>query len=291
MLSALIVMGNPVSFGAFLGDWSRYIPAATPPSRLLWATVSAQLATLVPFLFGVLTATLTVGRGDYVFTLIQLSPLWYAPLLMIVAFLGGLSTGITSLYGTGLDFSSVFPRLSRVAASLVVGAVAFVFILAGRLLFDLTASVNAFIGAIVICTTPWMAIMMIGYLVRRGDYFPADLQVFNEGRVGGRYWFSGGVNWRPMTAWIVAAVVGLMFANYPPLVVGPLHDVAGGIDISLPVSLALAAATYLVSLWVAPEPRYAFGPAGPRWVPVRDGVPPPITDDTGASTHRVARRA
>ena len=54
---------------------------------------------------------------------------------------------------------------------------------------------------------------------------------------------------------------------------------------------ALAAATYLVSLWVAPEPRYAFGPAGPRWVPVRDGVPPPITDDTGASTHRVARRA
>lgn len=42
VLSALIVMGNPVSFGAFLGDWSRYIPAATPPSRLLWATVSAS---------------------------------------------------------------------------------------------------------------------------------------------------------------------------------------------------------------------------------------------------------
>ena len=27
ILSALIVMGNPISFGAFLGDWSRYIPA------------------------------------------------------------------------------------------------------------------------------------------------------------------------------------------------------------------------------------------------------------------------
>jgi purine-cytosine permease-like protein len=290
VLSALIVMGNPVSFGAFLGDWSRYIPADTPPARLLGATLLAQLATLVPFLFGVLTATLTVGRGDYVFTLIQLSPAWYAPLLMIVAFLGGLSTGITSLYGTGLDFSSVFPRLSRVAASLLVGAVAFVFILAGRLLFDLTASVNAFIGAIVICTTPWMAIMMIGYLVRRGHYYPVDVQVFNQGRIGGRYWFTGGVNWRPMTAWLVAAAVGLLFANYPPLVVGPLHDVAGGIDISLPVSLALAAAIYLASLWIAPEPGYAYGPSGPRWVPVRDAVPPPVTDDTGASAHRVARR-
>ena len=290
VLSVLIVMGNPVSFGAFLGDWSRYIPADTGAARLLAATLLAQLATLVPCLFGVLTVTLTVGRGDYVFTLIQLSPAWYAPLLMIVAFLGGLSTGTTSLYGTGLDFSSVFPRLSRVAASLLVGAVAFVFILAGRLLFDLTASVNAFIGAIVICTTPWMAIMMIGYVVRRGHYFPNDVQVFNQGRIGGRYWFASGVNWRPMTAWPVAAVVGLLFADYPPLVVGPLHDVAGGIDISLPVSLALAAAIYLVSLWVVREPSYAFGPSGPRWVPVRDAVPSPVTDDAGASAHRVARR-
>jgi len=127
--------------------------------------------------------------------------------------------------------------------------------------------------------------------VRRGDYFPADLQVFNQGRVGGRYWFTAGVNWRPMTAWMVAAVIGLMFANYPPLVVGPLHEVAGGIDISLPVSLALAAAIYLASLWIVPEPSCAYGPRGPRGVPVRDAPPPPIVDDVRASAHRVARRA
>ncbi|MEJ7755184.1 MAG: cytosine permease [Nocardioidaceae bacterium] len=38
VLSAVIVMGNPISFGAFLGDWSRYIPAETTPARLLAAT-------------------------------------------------------------------------------------------------------------------------------------------------------------------------------------------------------------------------------------------------------------
>src|SRR3954470_11871216 len=43
VLSALIVMGNPISFGAFLGDWSRYIPADTPARRLLGATFGAQL--------------------------------------------------------------------------------------------------------------------------------------------------------------------------------------------------------------------------------------------------------
>jgi purine-cytosine permease-like protein len=290
VLSALIVMGNPISFGAFLGDWSRYIPAGTRPSRLMGATFLAQLATLVPFLFGVGTATLVAGEVDYVFALIQVSPIWYAVLLMVVAFLGGMSTGITSLYGTGLDFSSVFPRLSRVQASLFIGAIAFVFILVGRLVFDLLASVNAFVGLIVICTTPWMIIMAIGYWVRRGHYSPTDLQVFNQGRLGGRYWFSAGTNWRGMAAWIPAAVVGVLFANYPPLIEGPFRNAAGGVDLSLVVSIGLAAVIYLALLFAFPEPRYVFGPAGPRLVPASDAPLPPVVDDPRASTHRVGRR-
>ncbi len=290
ILSALIVMGNPISFGAFLGDWSRYIPAGTPTSRLLSATFLGQLATLVPFLFGVATATLVSG-DDYVVGLIQASPLWYAVLLIVVAFLGGMSTGVTSLYGTGLDFSSVFPRLSRVQASLFIGSLAFVFILVGRLAFDLLGSVNAFIGAIVICTTPWMIIMMIGYVVRRGHYSPEDVQVFNQGRTGGRYWFSHGVNWRGMAAWIPAAIAGLLFANYPPLIEGPFRNaVAGGIDVSLPVSLGLAAVIYLALLFAFPEPRYVFGPEGPRWVPAADGEATEVVDDPWASVHRAGRR-
>jgi hypothetical protein len=83
--AALIVMGNPISFGAFLGDWSRYIPKNTPQKKILLATVFGQLLTLIPFLFGVATATLVVGKGDYVVALIQASPIWYALLLMVVA--------------------------------------------------------------------------------------------------------------------------------------------------------------------------------------------------------------
>ncbi len=286
VLSALIVMGNPISFGAFLGDWSRYIPARTSPRSLLLATLGAQSATLVPFLFGVATATLVAGESDYIVALINTSPLWYAVLLMVVAFLGGLSTGITSLYGTGLDFSSVFPRFSRVQASLFIGALAFVFILAGRLAFDLIDSVNAFIGVIVICTTPWMTIMAIGYVVRRGYYSATDLQVFNLGMRGGSYWFTNGVNWRGMAAWIPAAIFGVLFANYPPLIEGPFRNAAGGVDISLPVAIGLAAVIYVAALFAAPEPRHVFGPKGPRWVPSRDAEITPVEDDPRASNHR-----
>jgi purine-cytosine permease-like protein len=276
VLSALIVMGNPISFGAFLGDWSRYIPAATPVRSLLLATLFAQLATLVPFLFGVATATVVAGEADYMFALVQASPLWYAILLMVVAFLGGLSTGVTSLYGTGLDFSSVFPRFSRVQASLFIGMLAFAFILVGRLAFDLIASVNAFVGAIVICTTPWMVIMSIGFFLRRGHYDRDDVQVFNRGQTGGAYWFSDGLNWRGLLAWIPPAVLGLLFANYPPLIQGPFRDVAGGVDISLPVAIGTAAVLYLLLQWLWPEPSYVYPAAGPRLVPAKPAQAPPV---------------
>jgi cytosine/uracil/thiamine/allantoin permease len=117
------------------------------------------------------------------------------------------------------------------------------------------------------------------------------VQVFNQGRTGGRYWSSDGVNWRGMAAWVPAAVAGLLFANYPPLIEGPFRNaVAGGIDVSLPVSLGLAAVVYLALLFAFPEPRYVFGPRGPRWVPAADGQAPEVLDDPRASVHRAGRR-
>lgn len=278
ILSALIVMSNPISFGAFLGDWSRYIPKNTKGSSLMGATFLGQLATLIPFMFGVATATLVAGDTDYIVGLIQASPLWYAILLMVIGFIGGLSTGTTSLYGTGLDFSSVFPKLSRVQATISIGVVAFLFILGGRLFFDLLGSVNAFIGAIVVTTTPWMVIMAIGYFVRRGHYVSADLQVFNERKKGGRYWFQSGINWRGMVAWVVAAVLGLQFAYYPPVIVGQLSGVAGGIDLSLVVAIGTAAILYIGALLLFPEPDYVYGPKGPRLVRSKKASVPPITN-------------
>ncbi|MFM9876307.1 MAG: purine-cytosine permease family protein [Rhodoglobus sp.] len=290
ILAALIVMGNPISFGAFLGDWSRYIPKATPARKILLATILGQLLTLIPFLFGVATATLVAGEADYVFALIQASPIWYAVLLMVVAFIGGLSTGTTSLYGTGLDFSSVFPSFTRVQATITIGVVAFLFILTGRIFFDLLGAVNAFIGAIVVTTTPWIVIMTIGYFVRRGSFDSRDLQVFNRGETGGRYWFTSGINARGLVAWITAAVLGLMFANYPPVIVGPFINAAGGIDLSLIVAIVSAAVLYLGALFLFPEPRHAFGPDGPRLVPVKDLPVTPIVANPDSSAARAAVR-
>lgn len=291
--AALIVMSNPVSFGAFLGDWARYIPRETPPWKSMAAAFCAQLATLVPFLFGLVTASVVatnapqfVDEGNYVGGLLAVSPGWYFLPVCLIALIGGMSTGTTALYGTGLDFSSVFPRFSRVQATVFIGALAIVFIFVGRFAFNVVQSISTFAVLIVTCTAPWMVVMMIGWLVRRGWYDSDALQVFNRRQRGGRYWFAHGWNVRGLGAWLVSAALSLCFVNLPGQFIGPLGDLASGVDLSIPVGLGLAAVLYPLLLVAFPEPRDAFGPDGPRLVPAGPAANIPITsvDKPGITT-------
>ncbi|GAA4324555.1 cytosine permease [Streptomyces venetus] len=288
--SALIVLSNPVSFGAFLGDWSRYIPASTPRRKVMGAAFLSQLATLLPFLFGLTTASIIADKApeyvdpatpDFVGGLLAISPGWFFLPVCLLALIGGLATGTTALYGTGLDFSSVFPRLSRVQATLLVGVLSIAFIFAGRFGLDLVRSISTFATVIITCTTPWMVVMMLGYWTRRGWYDPEALQVFNRRQRGGRYWFAHGWNWRGMTAWWVSALLGVLFTNIPGQFVGPFGDLANGIDISLPLSLLVAAVLFLTLLRLFPEPRAVYGPEGARLARTVDTPVPPITGPGG----------
>ncbi|MEU3306038.1 hypothetical protein [Nocardiopsis sp. NPDC006832] len=76
-------------------------------------------------------------------------------------------------------------------------------------------------------------------------------------------------------------MAALLFAN-TPLLVGPLGNLAAGIDISLPVALVTAAVAYPAALFLFPEPRSVFGPQRPRLVPAREETEPapaPATED------------
>jgi len=80
-------------------------------------------------------------------------------------------------------------RGSRARATLLIGIASIVFILVGRFAANLVESVSTFAVLIITCTTPWMVIMALGYLTRRGFYKADDLQVFTRGQQGGAYWF------------------------------------------------------------------------------------------------------
>jgi len=286
--AALVAMSNPISFGAFLGDWARYIPRDTSKSKIMLAVIASQIATFIPFMFGLATATIVaikapdyIAANNYVGGLLAVSPSWFFLPVCLLAVIGGMSTGTTSLYGTGLDMSSVFPRvLSRVKATLLIGVMSIAFIFIGRFAANLVQSVSTFAVLIITCTTPWMVIMIIGLVVRRGYYHPDDLQVFTRGEKGGRYWFTHGWNWRGLGAWIPSAMVGLCFVNLPGQFVGPLGNLAQGIDISLPVTLGLASVVYFLLLSLFPESAAVYAPNDPRSKGLND---PAISDSRQAA--------
>jgi purine-cytosine permease-like protein len=137
-------------------------------------------------------------------------------------------------------------------------------------------AITTFVSLIVVTTTPWMIVMMIGYFVRRGFYQPDEMQVFNRGERGGLYWFRGGWNLQGMTAWLLSAAFALLLVNMPGHFVGWLGRLAGDVDLSLVAALVLPALLYPALLTVFPEPRAVFGPRGPRGVPAREAAVAPI---------------
>ncbi|WP_038344124.1 purine-cytosine permease family protein [Acinetobacter sp. A47] len=264
--AALIALSNPISFGTFLGGWSRYIPKQTASYKIMAAVFISQLATLIPFLFGLITATLVathapdfMAQNNYIGGLIQIAPTWYFIPLCCIAFIGGLSTGTTALYGTGLDMSSIFPKsLTRIKATIWVGVLSILFIFLGRFAANLTQSVMTFATLIVVCTSPWITIMIIGLLMRKGYYNNDDLHVFSQGIKGGVYWFHHGWNWRGIIAWIPSSMIGLCFVNLPNQFVGIWGNLCNGLDISLPISIVLAALLYILLVVLFPEPSTVY---------------------------------
>jgi purine-cytosine permease-like protein len=158
--------------------------------------------------------------------------------------------------------SSIVPRLSRVQATLTIGAVAFALVYLGTFVWSAIDSVSAFLAILAIIVTPWIVINVIGFVNRRGWYDHDDLQVFNRGERGGRYWFSGGYNIRAFGAWLPASIVGMFFSN-TSFFTGPGADMLDGVDISFVVSGVLAGVLYAALIVLVPEPSTVFGEAGP----------------------------
>jgi purine-cytosine permease-like protein len=136
--------------------------------------------------------------------------------------------------------------LKRTQTTIITAAVAIALLYLGVFVFDAVESVTAMTVALNAVITPWVAILAIGAL-RTKTYDPTDLQAFAHGRHGGRYWFTGGWNVQAVVAWTVGAVFGLLAVN-TTLYVGPLADIAGGVDLSTVGSAALAGLLYVASL-------------------------------------------
>ena len=260
LLAVATTMSLPISYAPFANDYSRYIPLARSGRRLVAANYAGMMiGCLLACLFGAFMASIFgAAGGSFVAGLIGVAPGWYVVAAIALGLLGSFGQGSVCLYGTGLDFSSLLPRLRRVPATVAISVLAFVFVFIGRFVWNAVDSVSAFVIILVVVMTPWVVINLIGYVQRRGHYDVVDLQVFNSGGRGGIYWFTNGWNLRAVLAFFPAVVVGLLFVN-TTLFTGPWADAANGVDLSLASGAAVAAMLYLALTTLFPEPAFLRG--------------------------------
>jgi purine-cytosine permease-like protein len=229
-----------------LGDWTRYIRSDLhPPRTLAWiGSVAIFLGFVVPASIGAVVATaLADPLAPFTVSVANESPTWYAVLLLPFAVFGGVGLVAQSLYSAGLDLEALVVRITRAQATVIIGVVGVVLVYFG-LLATVQASIAAGLLILAELSAPWAVIVGIGYLRTHGQYHADDLQVFNRGRTGGQYWYTGGWNRSAALAWAAGSVVGLLTIQ-TQLFTGPLAGVADGVDISLVAGSAVAALLYL----------------------------------------------
>jgi purine-cytosine permease-like protein len=221
------------------------------------------LGALVPALLGAFVGVAIGVRADedFVTSVVAVAPAWYLVPIFLNGLIGTCGQASISLYSTGLDLDAILPRLSRVGSTalMTVGCLGLVYL--GAFAWDAEESVTAFALLLTAVATPWMAVTLVGFAFARGRYVPEDLQVFNDRRTGGVYWFSGGWNPRAVAAWACGSAVGLLCSN-TSLYVGPLADVAGGVDLSFLGGAITGGIAYALIRAAFPE-----RPAAPAPVP------------------------
>jgi purine-cytosine permease-like protein len=250
MLCAVLFAAAPLSYGPTIGDYTRRISPVRFRDRQITVALGAGMfaGVMLPSFFGAFTALCFTNPTDsYLDDLVAASPAWYVLPIVVISLLGGLSQGVLCIYASGLDLEGLTPRLRRTQTTIITAAVAIVLLYLGVFVFDAVESVTAMTVALNAVVTPWVAILAIGALRnRRSGYDPRDLQAFAAGRRGGRYWFTGGWHVPAVAAWIAGATFGILAVN-TNLYVGPLADIAGGVDLSTIGSGAIAAVTYLAA--------------------------------------------
>jgi len=213
-IAATTAASLPISWGPFVGDYGRYIPASAS-ARVVGAYGFAGIF-LGCWLAMVAAAFAATAFASQAFNFVQgittTSPAWFVvPMLLILGMASNIASASMSLYNAALD-AGAWPILYKVKRWHI-------------------ANLESFVTIMIATATPWMVIMGIHYLLVKGQYAPLDLHAFAIPGARGRYWYTGGINIVAFVAWGCGVALGLMFST-TTLFTGPLESSVQGVDLS-----------------------------------------------------------
>lgn len=238
-----ILASTPLSF-INSPDIARYLPRDTKPSHI---TAATALGGAIPFIvFTIVGVLLATGVSDAAFAvgidvaLIDLLPSWLGPLLVLGVVINTIALNAMTAYTSSMALQAIGFRLRRIPAAIIVGVVGTALTIYLVLSSSLLEAANLMLQFLVIVSGPAMAIFVVDVILRRYDYDGIDL--FHD-RPGGRFWYSAG--------WSIPGIVSLFAGGIATALClstsvwsGPIAQLTGYIDLSVPVGMLVAAVLY-----------------------------------------------
>jgi purine-cytosine permease-like protein len=238
-----ILASTPLSF-INSPDIARYLPRSTKPSHI---TAATALGGAIPFMiFTIVGVLLATGLSDAAFSagidvaLIDLLPAWLGPILVFGVVINTIALNAMTAYTSSMALQAIGFRLRRIPAAIIVGVVGTALTIYLVLSSSLLEAANLMLQFLVVVSGPAMAIFVVDVILRRNDYDGVDL--FHD-RPGGRYWYSAGWSIPGITALLVGGVVTALCLS-TSVWSGPIAQLTGYIDLSVPVGMLVAAALY-----------------------------------------------
>jgi len=256
---ALLVI-DMLSFGPFVSDYTRYLPAGTDGRRLFWCIYGGNvIATVGTCAIGAYLAALLPDLGP-VAAVGKISGRW----ALIIMALSLVNANTFNAY-TGsfqvIAFASMWRRFK--AESVAVRVIPFLAVMAAGTVIacygyqQFVTNLSNFLDVLLVLFIPWSAVNLADYfLVRRGRYDVASF--FTPAGAYGRF------AWRGLAAYAAGLAAEWAFVSQPDYT-GPLVKPLGGADISWLVGWIVAAALYL---YLASRTRQASQPGRPAPAPV-----------------------
>lgn len=214
ILAMTIALGYVIGWNPYASDYTRYLPADTPPIRVALAAGGGMFA--ANFVLMLLGAGLaTVAGTDFSKSptdqLLVPLPAWLAGFTFLGIAAGGVAANAINIYSSAISFLALGVRWGfrqrRAIVALSTGILGFIVALVGHT--SPGGNYENFLLLIAYWITPFLAVVLIDFWLNRGRY---DEAVFFDSRHR---------PWQGAAAMLIGIAVSVLFWNQA-LFVGPV---------------------------------------------------------------------
>lgn len=240
---ALTLSGGGLGWAAYGSDYSRYVPSSTPRPRTFWAvTLGSMIPQILVMTLGAAVTTTVSGASNEISGLPKALPGWFVVPYLLLAIISLFAVNTVDLYSSGLNLLATGIKIKRWQAVCVdmtiCTALLFPVIFSDR--FNTLVSDFLLFGLVWI--SPWVAIVVTDWFLRRGRYDHVSL--FSVGR--GIYWRHNGIHWPAAIAQVVGMVCSALWLNAYPSYVSPISRALSDSDFDIFFGGVAAAVIYFV---------------------------------------------